>query len=100
VHVTIRRAGVPIVHAPTQAVLSAFATGRTDGLVLLSGGNTTCTVPIYEGCMLPHAIERLDLGGQDVTEWLAGQLVRGAYGPGMVSYIVTSMLAPPGAAYT
>lgn len=53
------------------AVLSLYASGRTNGVVFNSGHEHTDVVPIYEGHALPHAIVSRDLGGCDVTLRLA-----------------------------
>jgi actin-related protein len=61
---------VPAMNVCIEALLSLFAAGRTTGCVVSLGDGVSCTVPIYEGYVLNHATNRLDIGGSDLTEHL------------------------------
>lgn len=52
------------------AVLSLFSTGKTSGIVVECGEGVSQTIPVFEGYALPHAIHKLDIAGQDITNSL------------------------------
>ena len=60
----------PAVYVANPAVLSLYSRGDTTGCVLECGDGYCCAVPVYEGFSLSSAIQRIDIGGRDLTEQL------------------------------
>lgn len=62
--------GVPKIFFQQQAVLSLYARGHTTGLVLDCGDGCCHCTPVFEGYAINNAIQRIDIGGRDVTKHL------------------------------
>lgn len=58
---------VPAFFLCKNAVLSAFANGRSTGLVLDSGATHTTAVPVYDGYVLGQAIVKSPLAGDFIS---------------------------------
>jgi hypothetical protein len=54
----------------SQSVFPLYASDRTSGIVLDIGDSACVAVPIYEGAPIAKAIQRLDIGGRELTDWL------------------------------
>ena len=62
------------IYVANHAVLSLYASGRTSGVVVDSGHGVSHVVPVYEGYSRPHAILRLNVAGQELTDYLMNML--------------------------
>mmetsp|Transcript_115239 Transcript_115239/g.358868 ORF Transcript_115239/g.358868 Transcript_115239/m.358868 type:complete len:378 (+) Transcript_115239:62-1195(+) len=70
VEMLFEKFSVPAAYIVIQAVMSLYSYGRTTGAVVDSGDGVTHVVPVYEGFSMPHAIQRLDLAGRDLSEYM------------------------------
>jgi len=70
---------VPAIFIGQQAALGLYAFGKTTGLVIDSGEGVTQVVPIYEGYAIENGIERINLGGRNITEYLRLLMKRAGY---------------------
>ena len=64
---------VPKLYVGMQALLAAYfaVPERMTGLIVDMGDGVCHAVPIYEGYALRHAIQRTNIGGRDITNYLA-----------------------------
>ena len=51
------------------STLSLYANGKTTGIVVDIGYQTTSCVPIYEGFVLNHAVGKADMGGEELNNY-------------------------------
>jgi len=51
------------------STLALYANGKTTGIVVDLGYQTSSCVPIYEGFVLNHAVGKLDFGGEHLTDY-------------------------------
>ncbi|KAF7235266.1 Actin-like protein 9 [Varanus komodoensis] len=70
VEVVFESLNSPGMYVAYQSVLSVYAHGKISGLVVDSGYSTTHTVPVHQGYNLPHATERMDIAGVNLTSFL------------------------------
>ena len=58
---------IPAFFICKNAVLAAFANGRSTGLVIDSGATQTSAVPVHDGYVLQQAIVKSPLAGDFIT---------------------------------
>ncbi|KAL4083427.1 hypothetical protein QTP88_028743 [Uroleucon formosanum] len=67
---------VPKMTLVNKASLALYSVGKTNGLVVDSGYQSTQIVPIYEGFPISHALRSLPVGGWHLTQFLK-QMING-----------------------
>jgi actin len=50
-----------------SGLMALYAHGRNTGLVCDSGDNVTTVTAVCDNCVVPQALERIKLGGRDLT---------------------------------
>lgn len=61
---------VPGLYVANTAVLSLYSAGKFTGLVVEIGDGVAHIVPVFDGSVLPHSIQKINLAGRDLTDYL------------------------------
>ncbi|KAJ5080504.1 actin [Anaeramoeba ignava] len=70
---------IPAFYIANSGVLSLYSSGRTTGIVVDIGHGVTLTQTIYEGYEIPKGIDRYDISGFDLTNFLIKLLEERGY---------------------
>jgi len=77
--ILFEKIGVGAINIEPQAKCSLFAEGIDTGIVLDSGDGVTHCIPVSDGAILKHSIERMDIAGRHITEYLVRLLQKKGY---------------------
>ena len=77
--ILFEKLGFGYVNIEPQAKCSLFAEGIDTGIVLDSGDGVTHCIPVSDGAILKHSIERMDIAGRHITEYLCRLLQKKGY---------------------
>ncbi|KAI6646172.1 actin [Oopsacas minuta] len=69
----------PALYISNNQVLSLYSKGNTTGVVVDSGLDSTRIVPIYKGHVLGHSVQRLGIGGREITHYFIKLLTEYGY---------------------
>ncbi len=58
----------------TQGVLSLYSSGKTEGVCIETGEDLTQIVPVYNGYKIKNSVEKINLGGRDISKFLGVNL--------------------------
>jgi actin-related protein 2 len=77
--ILFEKIGVGAINIEPQAKCSLFCEGIDTGMVLDSGDGVTQCIPVSDGAILKHSIERMDIAGRHITEYLVKLLQKKGY---------------------
>jgi GTPase SAR1 family protein len=66
-------------YAATDCVLVLYASGRETGFVVDSGAGSTRCIPVYDGQAITSAASTIQMGGNDITDYLMKILIERGY---------------------
>jgi hypothetical protein len=69
----------PAFYTANSAALALYASRRSTGVVLESGGESTRVMGVRDGLVLPHTVRRASYAGDDLTEHLRRLLCEKSY---------------------
>ena len=67
--VLFEKLNIESLYITNTSTLSLYANGKTTGIVVDIGFQTTSCVPIYEGFVLNHAVGKAEMGGKELNEY-------------------------------
>lgn len=77
--ILFEKIGVGALNIEPQAKCSLFSEGLLTGIVLDSGDGVTHCIPVSDGYILKDSIERMDIAGRHITEYMIRLLQRKGY---------------------
>ena len=60
---------MPAFYVAKSAVLTAFACGKSNALVVDGGANSICVTPVYDGFVLETGVRRTNIAGDFITSF-------------------------------
>jgi actin len=67
--ILFEKLNVENLYITNTSTLALYANGKTTGIVVDLGYQTSSCVPIYEGFVLNHAVGKIEMGGEDLTNY-------------------------------
>ena len=60
-------------------ILTLLASGKYTGICVDSGDGVTSVMPVYSSHTMKNAIHRINMGGDDLTQYMADLLTKRGY---------------------
>ena len=70
---------VPGLYIAHPTLLSLYAAGNIEGVVLWCGGEVTTAIAVYGGFIISYTVQSMDIGGNNLTKYLRNLLQEKGY---------------------